>query len=85
MREFFQKMLNMPEDEFYRTVFPMVGVSHELSKVVCGGVSLLKQEEKERLVGKLVYLGAPKKMSNDDIRNACRYIAKRIFGTPRVR
>lgn len=85
MREFFEKLKNMPEDEFYETIFPIVGVSHELSKVVCGGVSLLKQDEKERLVSRLEYFGAPKKMSDENLRNVCRYIAKRIFGTPRVR
>lgn len=85
MREFFEKIKHMSEDEFYMTVFPIVGVSHELSKVICNGVGLLKPEEKERLVNKLVYLGAPDEMTDEEVRNVCRYISKRIFGTPRVR
>ena len=80
MKTFFEKIKQMPEDDFYHTVLCVVGISHEFSAMANWGGKTLDLDAKERLRKNLEYLGAPPNMTDEDMKLACRWISRRIFG-----
>ena len=84
MREFFRKIEEMSEEEFYFTVLCMVGITHEFSAMASRGAKALSQDEKERLRRNLEDLGAPSNMTDEDMKLVCRGISRRIFGVKKI-
>lgn len=78
MEQFYKLLSEMSKEEFYVKVIQGVGTSHEMSKVIAGGVGILEPEEKEHLVELLCELGVPS-MSDENIKKACCYISKLLF------
>lgn len=75
MEQFYKVLDEMSEEDFYERVIQGIGKSHEMSKVIAGGIGLLKPEEKEHLIEMLRDLGAPD-MNDNDIKKICCYISE---------
>ena len=81
MYEVLKALKELPEETFFREIY-LGDIDHELSSVICGNITFLSKQERQKLENFFRKYGGEGANSNQELAHTCRYVTRRLFRTP---